>query len=198
MLRPLMQSCTHKFSWISLLALCLITHVNATKVRAQRQPLVLAHGIQSTDSTWNLNKPLLERDFPVQVHKSTTIWTTSQRDQAAVLIASTFAGLPDSTVGVGHSNGGIVLRQAAMDGAPIALASDDWLAQFWSAGGGECTIRFNARNRTPGVHRHLLVHELFRAKRLRFRRLLHCGDDDFSSGCYRLRCHGEVPLESRI
>ena len=88
-------------------------------LHAQRQPVVMAHGIRSDASTWSTTAPVLEQAFPVQVLRRTTVWQESQTAQADSLRSSIFVGLPDSTIGVGHSNGGIVLRQAARDGAPM-------------------------------------------------------------------------------
>ena len=87
---------------------------------AQRQPLVMAHGIRSDASTWDTDAPLLQQAFPVTVSRATTPWTVSQLSQAAVLRENLLNSLPGSPIAVGHSNGGIVLRQAALLGTSFS------------------------------------------------------------------------------
>ena len=86
---------------------------------ARRQPLVMAHGIRSSESTWSVTGPALFSEFPVSIVAKSTGWTQSPFAQATSLIASAFPGLPDSTLAIGHSMGGLVLKQAALDGAHI-------------------------------------------------------------------------------
>ncbi len=86
---------------------------------AQRQPLVLQHGVRSSDTTWDVATARLQANYPVQVYRTTTTWTDSQTVQARYLRNGLFTSLPDSTVAIGHSNGGIVLRQAVMDNTPM-------------------------------------------------------------------------------
>jgi pimeloyl-ACP methyl ester carboxylesterase len=102
-----------------LSALCALLVCVAPPISAQRQPVVLAHGIRSDSSTWSVDSPLLQQHFPVQIRAATSTWTESQRYQAATLAGTAFLGLPDSTVAIGHSNGGIVLRQAGMNDSPM-------------------------------------------------------------------------------
>ncbi len=91
----------------------------AAPLHGQRQPVVMAHGIRSDASTWQTTAPLLEQSFPVTTLRQSTTWQDSQTDQANALRVGVFAGLPDSSVGIAHSNGGIVLRQASHDSAHL-------------------------------------------------------------------------------
>lgn len=86
---------------------------------AQRQPLVMTHGIRSDAATWDQTASALTFKFPVAVHRFTTQWKTPYLSQANELLSSVFAGLPDTTLAIGHSNGGLVLRQAALLNAPL-------------------------------------------------------------------------------
>lgn len=87
-------------------------------VEAQRQPVVMAHGIRSDASTWDVTAPLLHNRYPVSVRRMTTEWKLDYQAQATTLNAL-FTTLPESTLAIGHSNGGIVLRQAAVNAAPL-------------------------------------------------------------------------------
>lgn len=82
---------------------------------AQKTAVVMAHGIRSAASTWDSTAARLQQSYPVNVYRQTTTWTNSYNSQA-VTLNGTFAGLSDTTIGVGHSNGGIVLRQARLNG----------------------------------------------------------------------------------
>ncbi len=86
---------------------------------AQRQPLVMTHGIRSNAATWDSAAFALHSMFPVTMHRFTTKWKTPYLAQANELLDSVFAGLPDTTLVIGHSNGGLVLRQAALINAPL-------------------------------------------------------------------------------
>jgi hypothetical protein len=106
-------------SRVSLSLVCVLVLLTARHANAQRQPVVMAHGVRSSDITWNADSTRLHLAFPVTVKKVSTIWTDSQTVQARFLRDQVFAGLPDSTIAIGHSNGGIVLRQAAVDNVPM-------------------------------------------------------------------------------
>jgi pimeloyl-ACP methyl ester carboxylesterase len=86
---------------------------------AQRQPLVMTHGIRSNPTTWDQAAITLPGAFPVSIVRDTTTWTKSYFFQANELLDSVFTGLPDSTLAVGHSNGGLVLRQSILLNAPL-------------------------------------------------------------------------------
>ena len=91
----------------------------AGPVAAQRQPLVMTHGIRSNASTWDITAFDLGVAFPLSIRRFDTQWTTPYAAQANELLQTSFAGQPDSTLAVGHSNGGLVLRQAALFNAPL-------------------------------------------------------------------------------
>ena len=83
---------------------------------AQKTAVVMAHGIRSAASTWDSTAYRLQQSYPVNVYRQTTTWTNNYNEQANTL-GEIFAGLSDTTIGVGHSNGGIVLRQARLNGS---------------------------------------------------------------------------------
>jgi hypothetical protein len=84
-----------------------------------RRPLVMAHGIRSDQDTWNVARDSLQLALPVAVLRKTTDWTSPVSAQAADLEQTLMLGLPDSTLAIAHSGGGVVMRQAAMDSAPM-------------------------------------------------------------------------------
>lgn len=86
---------------------------------AQRQPLVMTHGIRSGPSTWDQAAIPLLAAFPVTIMRDSTSWTKAYSHQANELLTSLFPGLPDTTLAIGHSNGGLVLRQSVIQNAPI-------------------------------------------------------------------------------
>lgn len=91
----------------------------STPSAAQRQPLVMTHGIRSGAETWDGAAFDLAVAFPVSVRRFTTEWKDSYTTQANQLLSTVFAGQPDTTLAVGHSNGGLVLRQASLVNAPL-------------------------------------------------------------------------------
>jgi hypothetical protein len=86
---------------------------------AFRRPLVMAHGIRSEKETWNVASDALRLALPVAVLRETTIWTSPVSAQATDLEQRLLLGLPDSTLAIAHSGGGLVMRQAAFDNAPM-------------------------------------------------------------------------------
>jgi hypothetical protein len=99
---------------VGIVVACTLSTV-ATSAAAQKTAIVMAHGIRSAASTWDSTAAILQRSYPVNVYRQTTTWTNSYESQATTL-SEEFAGLSDTTIGVGHSNGGIVLRQARLNG----------------------------------------------------------------------------------
>jgi pimeloyl-ACP methyl ester carboxylesterase len=84
----------------------------------QNVPVIFQHGINSDQSTW---QPLSEALATVFQLTPIRITTGSRREyevQAQILKDAT-PGLGGTTIGVGHSNGGIVLRQANKMGRPL-------------------------------------------------------------------------------
>ncbi len=104
---------------LSLLLVVPATVSSQGSGEAPRQPLVMAHGIRSGEATWNVAKDALFSTYPVWVKRKTTDWTASPVDQATDLEQTLMLGLPDTTLVIAHSGGGIVMRQAALDNAPM-------------------------------------------------------------------------------
>jgi pimeloyl-ACP methyl ester carboxylesterase len=84
---------------------------------AQRNPVLFAHGIRSDSSTWSVTAPALENAWPIRAVRKTTPWTASPITQAATL-SGVLGSLPDTTIAIAHSMGGIVLREAAKQPVP--------------------------------------------------------------------------------
>lgn len=108
----------HRRHWLWAVLLA-GTCAMSTPSAAQRQPLVMTHGIRSGAETWDGAAFDLSVAFPVSVRRFTTEWKDSYATQANQLLSTVFAGQPDTTLAVGHSNGGLVLRQAAMLNMPM-------------------------------------------------------------------------------
>lgn len=128
--------------------LALTALLNGTAAEAQRQPLVMAHGIRSDASLWQDMGNQLSNELPLTVLRATTPWTQPYALQASTLRAA-LGVLPDSSIAVGHSSGGLVLRQYAMQeqklrglltvgsmhsGAPIAANIEDRVVGGWATG----------------------------------------------------------------
>jgi len=111
------DSITDRVRYIALLLLT--TGAMSLPCQAQRQPLVMTHGIRSNASTWDQAAFTLPAAFPVSVRRFTTQWKNPYLSQAHELRDFLFPGLPDTTLAVGHSNGGLVLRQSALINAPL-------------------------------------------------------------------------------
>lgn len=82
---------------------------------ASQQPLVLIHGLNSDASTWNVASQRLLQDENVTITTPTLSSLTTYENQASSLLAQ-INGVPGNAIAIGHSNGGIVARQAAADG----------------------------------------------------------------------------------
>jgi pimeloyl-ACP methyl ester carboxylesterase len=85
--------------------------------QSPRNPVVFAHGIRSGADSWDVTAPALMAEWPVRAVRQTTPWTAPPAAQAATL-AGLFSTLPDTTIAVAHSLGGIVLREAAKNAVP--------------------------------------------------------------------------------
>ncbi len=97
-------------------ALMLLCAAPTGNLSAQRLPLVMQHGIRSTASTWDMFADSLTAAYPITAVRRSTTATQSQVYQASELQSTILQGLPDSSAGIAHSNGGLVLRQVAMNG----------------------------------------------------------------------------------
>lgn len=86
----------------------------------QRRPLVMVHGIRSEPATWDQDRASLVQSFPLFGLAPSVPWQQRQQTQAAALNTGALANLPSTSIAFGHSNGGIVLRQAVASGANLA------------------------------------------------------------------------------
>lgn len=79
-------------------------------MHAQDQVMVFQHGILSDENTWASIATQLGIGYHIEGHRFTTGSTNPYETQAGVLF-NFMAGMPDTTIVVGHSNGGIVARE---------------------------------------------------------------------------------------
>jgi len=87
----------------------------AVQANAQgRWPLVLQHGFNSDAGTWSSASSYFQQQLYVQPFSWTTGWGSHLNTQADALRSHMTSGqLPDSALIVGHSNGGLVARDAS-------------------------------------------------------------------------------------
>jgi pimeloyl-ACP methyl ester carboxylesterase len=94
-------------------ALVLLGAAMAPHLAAQgRQPVVLQHGFLSNAGTFDQLAPWLEQNLYVSTSRYTTGWNSPYEKQASRLLQS-IGHLPDTTILVGHSNGGLIARRVA-------------------------------------------------------------------------------------
>lgn len=104
---------------------------------AQRQPLVLVHGFFSDGNSWSEAQTYFQRELPATTYAWTLGWEDRIfRQKNRLLDYMAGAGLPDTTILIAHSNGGLVARDASRSravkgiltigsphqGAPIAIS----------------------------------------------------------------------------
>ena len=106
---------TRRSGWLGV-SVALLMATNDRSVAAQ-QPVVLVHGGFSDGSTWAATAQRLQQEFDVTTSRPNLPSTTTFQNQSASLIGQV-GGLPGSTLAIGHSNGGLVSRQANEDGRP--------------------------------------------------------------------------------
>ena len=82
--------------------------VTARPAGAQDQPIVLEHGFNSNGASWQVAADRMRHDYKVAPQQPTTNWRASYADQAAALDANT---APNTSMAMGHSNGGLISRQ---------------------------------------------------------------------------------------
>ena len=109
-------------------------------VVAQERPVVFLHGVRSGPETWEEAANRLRERAMIQPHRTSTSWWNSMESQADE-VQSQVGHLPDSTIAVGHSAGGIVAREWTRRhgvgglmtigspnlGAPIANHIHEWV-----------------------------------------------------------------------
>lgn len=97
------------------LALAAIAGPFAGVVSAQSRPVVYQHGLASNASTWTATSSRLASDYQIETHGYTTGSLNRYETQAGSLISQA-AGVSASAFVIGHSNGGVVAREANREG----------------------------------------------------------------------------------
>ena len=106
--------------------------------RAQ-QPVVFIHGVASGPDTWQETADRLQNRLQITAQRAEVSWWNSLEHQSGEM-QNRFGGLPNSTIAVGHSLGGLVAREwsraheldgiitigAPNRGAPIANHINEW------------------------------------------------------------------------
>ena len=91
---------------VMLAVLCVV----GRPVAAQDRPMVFVHGLQGSPDTWREAADRLRSTLAVSTYTPGIRWAESFEAQASELQGQ-FGSLPDTTVVVGHSNGGVAARQ---------------------------------------------------------------------------------------
>lgn len=122
-----------------LLALAFIIWSPATSP-AQDVPAVFVHGLGASGADWEATASRLRQVTAIEPHLPSLTWREGYDQQAADLNGA-LSDLPESTVAVGHSNGGIVAREWSKHrplngivtigtphrGAPLMAAFHRWM-----------------------------------------------------------------------
>ena len=77
---------------------------------AQEQPVVFIHGVASGPETWAETADRLQSQLEISAHRAEVSWWNSLESQSGEM-QNRFGGLPNSTIAVGHSLGGLVARE---------------------------------------------------------------------------------------
>jgi len=93
-----------------LLSMLLAASVSVSTAAAQDTPAVFIHGLASNADAWRSTATRLEQQVRIVAHGADLNWRDWFENQGRAL-HSAAAGLPPSTIAVGHSNGGIVARE---------------------------------------------------------------------------------------
>ena len=107
---------------------------------AQEQPVVFIHGVASGPETWAETADRLQSQLEISAHRAEVSWWNSLESQSGEM-QNRFGGLPNSTIAVGHSLGGLVAREWTRSheldglitigtpnrGAPIANHINEWV-----------------------------------------------------------------------
>lgn len=108
-------------AWALAGILALTAAASARRVLAQSQqpvqPTVFVHGLMNTGATWQQTADRLAQDYAIRAYRPTLSSTSPYADQSVQLRSYISSyGLPDTTIAVGYSNGGVVSRKASADG----------------------------------------------------------------------------------
>jgi pimeloyl-ACP methyl ester carboxylesterase len=106
----------------ALVASMLCLALSTATLAQEPQPIVLVHGFISDGSTWASAEARLRGEFNVRPTRPTLPWGHAFNDQTQVLRSSVAAApwaYPDTTVFVGHSNGGLISRELNRQGQPM-------------------------------------------------------------------------------
>jgi len=95
---------------IRLITLVSAFALHASAAAAQDVPTVFIHGLKGDAGSWRNTADRLAQQVRITAQVPTLDWRDWYENQARSL-QSGFAGLPTSTIAVGHSNGGIVARE---------------------------------------------------------------------------------------
>ena len=95
---------------IRLITLVSAFALHASAAAAQDVPTVFIHGLASSAEAWRDTATRLEQQVRITAYAAHLNWADWYENQGRAL-QSAAAGLPASTIAVGHSNGGIVARE---------------------------------------------------------------------------------------
>jgi pimeloyl-ACP methyl ester carboxylesterase len=134
-----------------MLAVSLAVLSVASPAGAQDRPVVFVHGFNSSPGTWDQAAGRLRNRAAIETHQPGVTWRESIETQANQ-VQNSLSGLPNSSIIIGHSLGGIVSRQwtrmhgvdgvvtigSPHRGAPLANHIGEWTGQnddlFWAIG----------------------------------------------------------------
>jgi pimeloyl-ACP methyl ester carboxylesterase len=125
---------------LTALGLCLLASPLATRAVAQDRPVVFVHGFNSNPGTWDEASGRLRGRLAIETFAPGVTWRQSVESQANE-VQNQVGWLPNSSIVIGHSLGGIVSRQWTRQhgvdgvvtigsphrGAPLANHIGQWL-----------------------------------------------------------------------
>jgi len=124
-----------------LVVVMMLAVIGATPARAQDRPVVFLHGLRSAPAEWEGAAGRLGQRLQIAPTRPTLSWSETYARQAD-LLASQINPPAQTTVAVGHSNGGIVAREWSRRrplsgivtvgtphaGAPLVTRFNEWAA----------------------------------------------------------------------